>query len=126
MVYREGILGWARSGLELDKNVKYPNRPIPLISARTLLESNGSRFQIIDLRPRSHFNRGHIHGSTHIDLEELHLRINQISRKRPIVLVDHKGKLTLTTGRFLVSQGIEEIFRLDGGFNAWVKDFTYL
>ena len=40
----------------------------------------------------------------------------------PIILVDHKGKLTLTTGRFLLSRGMEDVFRLDGGFNAWVKE----
>lgn len=100
----------------------YPDRPIPLISARRILENNRTRYQIIDLRPSSHYRRGHIQGARHIDLEELHLKVDQIPRGKPIVLVDHKGKLTLTTGRFLLYHGMTEIFRLDGGFNAWVKE----
>ena len=56
-----------------------------------------------------------------IDLEDLHEHLDTIPRGNRIILVDHKGKLTLTTGRYLASQGFKDLARLDGGFNAWVK-----
>lgn len=121
-VYREGILGWAKSGLPLEQNIPYPDTQIPLISARTISETGHAHYQIVDIRPTSHFIKGHIQGSENIDLEELHLNIDTLSPDKPIVLVDHKGKLTLTTGRFLTFKGKTNVLRLDGGFNAWVKE----
>jgi rhodanese-related sulfurtransferase len=121
-VYREGLLGWAKSGLTLEQNIQYPDTPIPLISAKTITDTGHEHYQVIDIRPTSHFIKGHIQGSDHIDLEELHLNIDKLSQDKSIVLVDHKGKLTLTTGRFLAYKGIANVLRLDGGFNAWVKE----
>jgi rhodanese-related sulfurtransferase len=45
-----------------------------------------------------------------------------LPKHKKLVLIDHKGKLTLTTGRFLKSQGFADVSRLDGGFNAWIKN----
>lgn len=121
-VYRDGILGWAKSGLPLEQSIQYPDIQIPLVSSATISETGHDHYQIIDIRPTSHFTKGHIRGSEHIDLEELHLNIDKLSLDKPIVLVDHKGKLTLTSGRFLAFKGITNVLRLDGGFNAWVKE----
>ncbi len=77
---------------------------------------------ILDVRPQSHFNKGHIAGALNIDLEDLDRQLDHLPQNRPIVIVDHKGKLTLTTGRYLVSKGFKDVWRLDGGFNAWVKN----
>ena len=121
MVYREGIIGWAKSGYKLENNVKYPKQTVPLISAEVLLDAEENRFQIVDIRPVDHFERGHINRSVHINLEILQDRLDQLSRDKAIILVDHKGKLTLTTGRYLHTQGVSNVYRLDGGFNAWVK-----
>ena len=121
MVYREGIIGWAKSGNRLVSNSNYPKREIPLISAEALVAAAKDRFQVVDIRPMDHFERGHISASTHIDLELLQDRLDELSPNKAVVLVDHKGKLTLTTGRYLHTQGFSEIYRLDGGFNAWVK-----
>jgi rhodanese-related sulfurtransferase len=118
-VYRDGILGWIRDGLPFDSLVTYPKVNVPLISAADLAVD--PQAWLLDLRPIDHFSRGHIKGSTNIDLEVLHKQIHHIPRDRRVVLVDHKGKLTLTVGRYLASQGITNVFRLDGGLNAWAK-----
>ena len=119
LVYRDGILGWRRSGLPVDSLVNYPKVDVPQISAAKLVDDQEA--WLLDLRPIDHFSRGHIKGSTNLDLEVLHEKIHLIPRDRRIVLVDHKGKLTLTVGRFLASQGITNVRRLDGGINAWAK-----
>ncbi|MGB3210409.1 MAG: rhodanese-like domain-containing protein [Desulforhopalus sp.] len=120
-IYRPGIIGWAKSGLQLEHNVQYPEEDVPLISSEVLAVAPKS-FQIIDIRPKAHFKKGHIAGAKNIDLEELHERYAELMGVESVVLVDHKGKLTLTAGRYLISRGIKTIFRLDGGFNAWVKE----
>ena len=64
---------------------------------------------------------GTLKDTLNIDLEDLPEKIGLLSKDKRIVLVDLKGKLTLVTGRYLRSQGFENVVRLDGGFNAWVK-----
>lgn len=119
LVYREGLLGWRRAGLPVECSATYPQVDVPLISAHDLASDTES--YLLDLRPADHFARGHVARSVNIDLEVLHEAVDRLPRDRRIVLIDHKGKLTLTTGRFLASQGFTSISRLDGGFNAWVK-----
>ena len=121
LIYRPGIIGWAKSGLQLEHNIKYPDVKIELISSKDLAAAPQS-FEIIDIRPTSHFNKGHIVGAINIDLEELHERYGELGGMERVLLVDHKGKLTLTAGRYLFSEGIKTVYRLDGGFNAWVKE----
>ncbi len=122
MVYRQGILGWAKSGRPLESMAHYPAVNIPIISSLDLQSSKRPRPMILDVRPQSHFNKGHIAGALNIDLEDLDRQLDHLPQNRPIVIVDHKGKLTLTTGRYLVSKGFKDVWRLDGGFNAWVKN----
>ena len=121
-VYRKGILGWVKAGYQLDSVVDYPKVEIPLVSSTQLKEMNTSSMFLLDIRPLSHFLKGHIRGSVNVDLERLHRKLDMLPKDKRIILVDHKGKLTLTTGRFLNSKGFTSVSRLDGGFNAWVKN----
>ncbi len=121
-VYKEGILGWARAGHPFDSIIDYPKVKIPLISSVELDAMSPTSIFLVDIRPRSHFSKGHINGATNIDLEKLHHHIGMLPKNKKLVLIDHKGKLTLTTGRFLTSKGFADISRLDGGFNAWIKN----
>ena len=121
-VYREGILGWVKAGYQLDSAVKYPKVKIERITSAELNNLDNSSFVLLDIRPPSHFQRGHIKNSINIDLEKLHTKLDMLPKDRKICLIDHKGKLTLTTGRYLFLNGFTNISRLDGGFNAWVKN----
>jgi hydroxyacylglutathione hydrolase len=100
---------------------KYPDIKIPIVDATELFDNLRKNSVIVDIRPREHFSKGHVGGSTNIDLEDLHEQFVTLPRDKKIVLVDHRGKLTLTTARFLASKGYEDVVRLDGGFNAWAK-----
>lgn len=120
-IYRHGIIGWARSGLPLEHNVQYPEKEVTLVSSHVLATAP-QKFRIIDIRPKAHFEKGHIVGAENIDLEDLHERYGELMGLENILLVDHKGKLTLTAGRYLYSRGITKVYRIDGGFNAWIKE----
>lgn len=120
-VYRDGIIGWAKAGYPLKSTATYPDVPIPLISSDNLAHASNADTTIVDIRPFSHYQNGHIKDTVSIDLEDLPDKIGLLPKEKRVVLVDHKGKLTLVTGRYLRSQGFENIARLDGGFNAWVK-----
>jgi rhodanese-related sulfurtransferase len=120
-VYRDGIPGWVKAGYPLASNTKYPDVKIPLISAVDLSKMDKGRIFLLDTRPMDIFQKGYIQGSKNIDLEDLHERVQTLPQDKKIVLIDHKGKTTLITGRFLASKGYTNVGRLDGGFNAWAK-----
>jgi rhodanese-related sulfurtransferase len=121
MVYREGLIGWAKAGYPVERTVEYPNIRIPLISPKALSAINFKECQLIDIRPKASYAKGHIPGAINIDLEILHEQLSLLNNNKKIILIDHKGKLTLTTGRFIAGHGYQNSARLDGGFNAWVK-----
>ena len=121
MVYREGILGWVKAGYPVEATVVYPEVEIPLIDSNELFTRSKDALVLIDIRPQSHYQNGHIEGSLNVDLEDLPQQLERLPRDKQIILIDHKGKLTLTTGRFLFSKEFKHVQRLDGGFNAWVK-----
>jgi rhodanese-related sulfurtransferase len=120
-VFHEGVPGWAKAGYPLVSIEQYPDIAVPIISADELAHANRSSSVLVDIRPPNHFYRGHIEGSINIDLEDLYDEFNVLPKDRKIVLIDHKGKLTLTTARFLTSRGFADVARLGGGFNAWAK-----
>ena len=125
-VYRDGIPGWVKAGYPLVSNTNYPDVSIPLISATDLSKMDKTRVFLLDTRPMDIFQKGYIQGSKNIDLEDLHVRIQSLPKDRKIVLIDHKGKTTLITGRFLASKGFTNLGRLDGGFNAWAKSGSHV
>ena len=120
-VYRQGIFGWAQSGHKLAATVEYPKIEVPLVRSSDLVQRSMVDNVLLDIRPAAHYRKGHIAGSINIDLEKLHRHLDRLPRNKNIVLIDHKGKLTLTTGRFLAANAFYDVERLDGGFNAWVK-----
>ena len=120
-VYRDGIPGWAKAGYSLASNTEYPDVKIPLISATDLSKMDGGGVFLLDIRPLDIFQNGYIQGSRNIDLEDLHERVRSLPKDKKIVLIDHKGKTTLVTGRFLSFKGYTDLGRLDGGFNAWAR-----
>jgi thiosulfate sulfurtransferase len=120
-VYRDGIPGWARAGYPLVSTASYPKVDIPLVDAAQLHGMNRNSVFLVDTRPAGTFAKGHIEGAVNIDLEDLHDSLNLLPADKKIVLIDHKGKTTLITGRYLNYKGYGNLARLDGGFNAWAK-----
>lgn len=110
-----------RAGNPVASSADYPDISIPLIPSKELARLPTSNAVLVDIRPPAHYKKGHIGKSLNIDLEDLQNQLGLLSAEQTIVLIDHKGKLTLTTGRFLSANGFRDILRLDGGFNAWVK-----
>jgi len=122
MVYEDGIPGWAKAGYPLASNATYPEIDIPLISAEQLYRMDKKKVFLVDTRPVDNFEKGHIEGSRHIDLEDIHEALQLLPKDKKIVLIDHKGKTTLVAGRYLAFKGYKDLTRLDGGINAWAKD----
>ena len=75
--------------------------------------------QLIDVRQDYEWEAGHIQGSTHIPLEQLPARAEELDRDRPIVFGCRTGsRSSFATSAF--REAGYEAFNLSGGLQAWV------
>ncbi len=106
-----------------------------------LLEPNGSRPHVLDLRPAEAYAAGHIPGAAHVDLFGLSLidtdpaplaafmwmiehvlALRGIEASRPIVVYDEQSGIRAARAFwFLEYFGHASVRMLDGGFGTWVR-----
>jgi rhodanese-related sulfurtransferase len=80
------------------------------------------RFQLVDVRNRSEFSRGHLKGAKLIPLPELAARSKQLDASRPIVVYCATGHRSKHAARTLVEQGFGDVRHLEGGIARWGDD----
>lgn len=84
---------------------------------------SGERIQIIDIRPESEFQRGHIPGAENIPFTEFARAVDEVSWDENIVVVCPMGESSRQAARLLESyEAIDEetwIANLSGGYREW-------
>ena len=76
--------------------------------------------QLVDVRQAYEWDAGRISGATHIPLEELPGRAQEITRDRPVILGCRSGARSAMATAALRASGIDAL-NLEGGLEAWVE-----
>ena len=76
---------------------------------------------VIDIRPEHEFIRGNIPGSVNIAEDELPKRIVEFDKSDEICLVCATGNKTEYLSEELESLGYENVYNLNGGYEAYMK-----
>lgn len=89
-----------------------PQEAVKLINADAI---------VIDLRSAEAFAKGHIVNARNVPFDELQANRDKISRyaKKPIVAVCDAGVTSAKVVETLRKSGIENVYGLKGGINAW-------
>jgi hydroxyacylglutathione hydrolase len=74
---------------------------------------------VIDVRGRSEWDAGHLPGATHIPLQELLGRLDELPHGRPLVMQCQGGSRSAIAASFLEARGVPGVVNLTGGFSAW-------
>ena len=76
---------------------------------------------IVDLRDSDEFRAGHIAGSINIPASQALERIAELEKykDKPIILTCDMGAKASHLGRQLRGKGFVELYRIQGGLNAW-------
>lgn len=77
------------------------------------------RVQVIDLREKDDYDRGHILGARNIPLTQLKMRIEEMRRDKPVYLYENGEALTRRAALILQKEGFSKIYRLKGGYKDW-------
>lgn len=76
---------------------------------------------IADIRDEQSFAAGHITNSKHLTNGTLHSFLQQFEFDQPVVVVCYHGNSSQGAAQYLVNQGFEQVYSLDGGFESWRK-----
>ncbi|MDD7442434.1 MAG: rhodanese-like domain-containing protein [Sutterellaceae bacterium] len=105
-----GMLLWSlvtkgRKGSEVDN-----------AAATELINHNGAR--VVDIRTSRDFKQGHIAGSESFPATEIHHRLSELDKKKPILLVSAEGDAGMVV-KLLKGMGYASVMVLKGGIKAW-------
>jgi rhodanese-related sulfurtransferase len=93
------------------------------VTARALMAAidAGTAPEIVDVRSRWEFGRGHVPGARHIPFWSIPLRTAQIrsSRTSPVVLYCGHGPRAYMAGAVLRAAGFRDVRYLRGHMNEW-------
>ncbi|MGI5308390.1 thiosulfate sulfurtransferase GlpE [Rheinheimera sp. WS51] len=76
---------------------------------------------IADIRDEQSFMAGHIASSHHLTDGSLHRFMQQVDFEQPVIVVCYHGNSSQGAAQYLVNQGFEQVYSLDGGFESWRK-----
>jgi rhodanese-related sulfurtransferase len=77
--------------------------------------------QLIDVRSREQFDKGHIEGAQNIDFlsPTFFEDINKLDKDKPVYLYCNSGNRSSKCAEKMIEIGFIKIYDLDGGFSKW-------
>lgn len=93
---------------------------LPAIDARDLaLWMAREQVTVVDVRNTSERQIRHVYGSLHVPLPELHRRLNEIPKDRPVAIYCASGYRSQMAVSYLRSKGWKRVSTIDAGENEW-------
>lgn len=82
----------------------------------------GGSVRLIDVRSDAEVARGMIAGAQHIPLHQLPPRAAEWDAQSPTVFYCQSGARSAQACQFFASKGFAQVYILQGGVSAWVKN----
>ncbi|NJN99592.1 MAG: rhodanese-like domain-containing protein [Anaerolineales bacterium] len=84
---------------------------------------NGDEVVVVDMRQGWEYQHGHIPGATHMFVNEIPARINELPKDKDIVFQCWHGNTSLQAVAYLIENGwsAERVASLSGGMAGWVQ-----
>lgn len=76
---------------------------------------------LLDVRELDEWNQARVKGSVHIPMSELHKRIAELPKGKPVYAICHSGSRSLYAVNVLEQAGFAESRSVAGGIAAWAK-----
>ncbi|MGJ8682461.1 thiosulfate sulfurtransferase GlpE [Paraglaciecola sp.] len=81
--------------------------------------------KVVDIRDEASFIAGHIQDATHLTNGTLNNFISEVDLDTPVIVVCYHGHSSQQAAQFLIHQGFDEVYSMDGGFEAWKKELPF-
>lgn len=77
------------------------------------------RVAVLDVREPWEYRAGHVPEVIHIPMGQLVVRMGELPRDRPIMVICQSGHRSLGVTEYLQAQGFEGVASVAGGTGAW-------
>lgn len=77
------------------------------------------RARLVDIRDPQSFALAHARDAFHLTNDSLVSFTNEVEFDTPVIVVCYHGVSSQGAAQYLINQGYEEVYSLDGGFEAW-------
>lgn len=94
--------------------------------AETARQLADGKVVIADIRDENSFVAGHIDGAYHLTNGSLHSFMQQFEFDQPVVVVCYHGNSSQGAAQYLVQQGFEQVYSMDGGFESWRQQLPFV
>jgi rhodanese-related sulfurtransferase len=83
---------------------------------------NGEKVNLIDVREVWEYETAHLEGAKLLPLSQFNEWIDGLNPEEEIVVMCHHGIRSANVCMFLLRNGFEKVFNLDGGIDLWSKE----
>jgi len=96
------------------------------ISAKETKEKlDKGEIKVVDIRDDQSFELGHIPDSFHLSNGSVAKFISENDFATPVVVCCYHGISSQQAAQYLIHQGFEEVYSMDGGFEAWRASYDF-
>ena len=74
---------------------------------------------LLDVREPQELMIASIPGAVAVPMREIPVRLGELEKEKPVVVMCHSGARSRQVAGFLLSAGFSEVFNLSGGIDAW-------
>lgn len=90
------------------------------------LLTDKAAIKVVDIRDPQSFADAHIDESLHLTDASLVGFMRDTEFETPVVVVCYHGRSSQGAAQYLVEQGFETVYSLDGGFEEWRKSCAFV
>ena len=80
---------------------------------------------VVDIRDEKSFAAAHIASAFHLTNGSLHEFTQNTEFETPVIVVCYHGISSQQAAQYLAHQGFEDVYSMDGGFEAWRQHFPF-
>lgn len=81
----------------------------------------GDDMIVLDVREPSELRIAALPGTTHIPMNDIPARAEELPKDKDIVVMCHHGMRSMQVALYLERQGFERLYNLAGGIDAWSR-----
>lgn len=95
---------------------------ISITDAKVMQDQGNAQF--VDIRDEESYQIGHIPQSRHLDQTSLQAFLESADLDKPLLVCCYHGNSSQPTAQFLYEKGFEDVYSIDGGFEAWKQKYA--
>lgn len=85
--------------------------------------SNNENIVVLDIRDPASYQQSHLPTAKHLSNDNLVDVLNQTPKTSNLIVYCYHGVSSQAAAKYLMEQGYEHVFSMDGGFTAWQQQY---